>query len=233
MTVAIVATMLAGVFSAIAAPPLLTFVVSGIALAMLAATIGAAIEQLSHRVSSSVAGILQSALGNLPELFICLFALRAGLIGVVQTALVGSILANSLLVLGLAFFFGGLKHGRQKFSAEEPRAISIVIAVAAAALVIPSLAVQLHTPAAPHSDAISIACALVLLAIFAASVVFSMRMQTEVEEVREEDGAWRWPLWLTITVLSAAGLASALVSDWFVEATALRRPSSRTGSSKR
>jgi len=217
MIVALVATILAGVLSAVGAPPLLCFVVAGVSLATLAATIGIAIDQLASRVSASVTGILQSALGNLPELFICIFALKAGLIDVVQTALVGSILANSLLVLGLAFFAGGLANGRQKFSAEGPRAISIIIAVAAAALVIPSLAVQLHTPAAGHAGEISIACAIVLLAIFAASVVFSMRVREEIEEVHESIAA-HWPLWLTIAVLAGAGVASAFVSDWFVAA---------------
>jgi hypothetical protein len=53
-------------------------------------------------------GVLQSALGNLPELFICIFSLKAGLVDVVRAALVGSILANLLLVLGLAFVVGGI-----------------------------------------------------------------------------------------------------------------------------
>jgi len=217
MLVAAAATVVACLLNAIGAPPLLCFLIAGVSLATLAATIGIAIDQLASRVSSAVTGILQSALGNLPELFICIFALRAGLIDVVQTALIGSILANSLLVLGLAFFAGGLKNGRQKFSAEQPRAISIIIAVAAAALVIPSLAVQLHTPAASHAGAISIACALVLIAIFGASVVFSMKVREEVEEVHES-GAGHWPLWSTIAVLTCAGVASAFVSDWFVAA---------------
>ena len=215
--VAIVATIAAGLTHALGAPPLLSFALSAVSLATLAASIGLSIDQLATRISPSVTGILQSALGNLPELFICIFALRAGLIDVVQTALIGSILANSLLVLGLAFFAGGVVNGRQKFSAEEPRAISIVIAVAAAALVIPSLAVQLHTPAAPHAGTISVACAIVLLAIFVASVMFSSRIRPEPDETHEATSP-RWPIGLTFGVLVAASIASAFVSDWFVEA---------------
>ena len=67
-------------------------------------------------------GVVQSALGNLPELFFGIFALRAGLVGVVQAALIGSILANVLLVLGLAFIVGGLRHGTQQLlGRERPR----------------------------------------------------------------------------------------------------------------
>ncbi|HVW89033.1 MAG TPA: hypothetical protein VHC01_06155, partial [Gaiellaceae bacterium] len=78
----------------------LTFVVSAVALAALARLVGTATEQLGARLGSGGASVVQSALGNLPELFIALFALHSGLVGVVQAALVGSILANSVLVLG-------------------------------------------------------------------------------------------------------------------------------------
>ena len=83
--------------------------------------------------------MLQSALGNLPELFISIFALQAGLVVVVQTALIGSILANSLLVLGLAFLFGGLQHGTQKFGSTQTRMISMLLILSVAALTLPSL----------------------------------------------------------------------------------------------
>ena len=69
---------------------------------------------MGDRFWAGATGVLQSALGNLPELFICIFALKAGLVDVAGGALVGSILANLLLVLGLAFFVGGLRHGTQQ-----------------------------------------------------------------------------------------------------------------------
>src|SRR5207302_7925344 len=91
------------------------FVISAVALAGLASLVGDGTDQLGHRLGPGATGVLQSALGNLPELFIAIFALQAGLVVVVQAALIGSILANSLLVLGLAFLLGGLKNGVQKF----------------------------------------------------------------------------------------------------------------------
>ena len=103
MATALVATVLSGAlyFTQIGGA-VLAFIVSGVGLAMLAAVVGEATDQLGERLSPGATGVLQSAIGNLPELFVGIFALRAGLVTVVQSALIGSILANSLLVLGLA-----------------------------------------------------------------------------------------------------------------------------------
>ena len=118
----------------------LAFVVTAAALALLAVIVGDATEQLGSRLGPGATGILQSALGNLPELFVCIFALRAGLDQVVKAALIGSILGNSVLVLGLALFFGGLKNGTQRFRSEPPKMIVALMLLAAAALIVPTLA---------------------------------------------------------------------------------------------
>ena len=97
------------------------FLVSAAAVCLLASLVGRSVEQLGDRFGPGATGVLQSALGNLPELFICIFALKAGLVDVVRAALVGSILANLLLVLGLAFLVGGLKHGTQQLGSERAR----------------------------------------------------------------------------------------------------------------
>ena len=78
----------------------LAFVLAAGAICLLASLVGLSVEQLGDRFGAGATGVLQSALGNLPELFICIFALKAGLVDVVRGALVGSILANLLLVLG-------------------------------------------------------------------------------------------------------------------------------------
>lgn len=110
-------TVVAGICHYVEVNAVLAFGVSGAAVGALAALAGRAVDQLSERMSPGTTGVVQSALGNLPELFIALFALRAGLTDVATSAVVGSILANILLVLGLAFTVGGLKHGTQHFSA--------------------------------------------------------------------------------------------------------------------
>src|SRR3982750_3357351 len=119
-----IAALIGGVLHFAEANAVLSFAVTAIALALLAVIVGDATEQLGSRLGPGATGILQSGLGNLPELFVAIFALRAGLANVVQAALVGSILGNSLLVFGLALFFGGLKNGTQRFKTEPPRMIA-------------------------------------------------------------------------------------------------------------
>ena len=215
---AIVLTALAGILTAIQANAVLIFVVSGVALALLADLVGLATAQLGSRLGPGTTGVLQSALGNLPELFVGIFALRAGLVDVVQAALVGSILGNSLFVLGLAFFVGGLRNGTQRFSSQAPRTIAILSMLAIAALVIPTLVNGLHTPAAGHQEVLSVACAVILLAVFVASIPVSLQGgPISLPEDREEERHF-WPLSFTVGALVAAGVGAAFVSDWFVAA---------------
>jgi Ca2+:H+ antiporter len=215
--VAVAATLLSGLLTAVGAGAVLTFVVSGVALALLAALVGEATEQLGSRMGPGATGVLQSAIGNLPELFVGIFALRAGLIGVVQAALVGSILGNSLLVLGLAFLIGGLRHGTQTFRTEAPRTMAMLTTLAVAAIAVPTLASGLRTPAAAHVGGLSAACAVILLAVFAASIPIALAGgPTSVPTESLEETPEPWPFWLAIAVLVVAGVGAVFVSDWFV-----------------
>jgi Ca2+:H+ antiporter len=191
----------------------LTFVVSAVALAALARLVGAATEQLGARLGSGGASVVQSALGNLPELFIALFALHSGLVGVVQAALVGSILANSVLVLGLAFVVGGLRNGVQRFDSDRARLVSTLTLLAAATMAMPSLAHAFHTPAESHGHALSLVCAGVLLAVFVLTLPSFLR-----GAAGEEHEPARWSVLLTAIVLAGSGTAAAFASDWFVSA---------------
>jgi Ca2+:H+ antiporter len=191
----------------------LTFIVAAAALAILAHVVGTATGQLGGRLGSGGAGVVQSALGNLPELFIAIFALRAGLIGVVQGALVGSILANSVLVLGIAFVVGGLRHGTQRFDSSRARMISTLALLAAATMALPSLAVAFHTPAATHGESLSLICAAVLLAVFVLTLPVFLRGATG-----EQHEPLRWSAATTAIVLACAGVGAAFASDWFVDA---------------
>ncbi|MFL5928858.1 MAG: sodium:proton exchanger [Gaiellaceae bacterium] len=189
------------------------FVITAGALAALARVVGHATEQLGSRLGSGGAGVVQSALGNLPELFIALFALGDGLVAVVQFALVGSILANSVLVLGLAFFAGGVRNGRQRFDSDRARIISTLLLLAAATMALPSLAHAFHTPAAAHSETLSLISAGVLLVVFVVTVPLFLQATGAEEHVPP-----RWSMPLTVVVLGTAGLLAALTSDWFVSA---------------
>lgn len=221
--VAVALTVVAGGAHLISPHTVTTFLVSAGALAALAAVVGQSIEQVGERFGPGATGLLQSALGNLPELFVGFFALRAGLVDVVRAALVGSILANTLLVLGVAVLAGGLKHGAQRFASDSPRMIGTLLLLAVAALLVPTLAASLHTAAAPHAEGLSTAVAVVLIAVYALSIPFWLRAGAvtgpgTTKELLPPDDEERWPLPLAVTLLAAGSLGAALVSDWFVAA---------------
>ncbi len=207
------------------ATPVLTFVLAALAIAVLARLVGTSTEQLGSRVGSSAAGAIQSALGNLPELFIALFALHQGLTLVVQAALVGSVIANSVFVLGLAFIVGGLRNGTQTFDSPRARLIATLTILSAAILSVPTLAHAVHTEAASHEKSLSLICAGVLIALFFLTLpaLLSVRDTFEAEPPR-------WSLPITVTVLGGAGVGAALVSDWFV--TALKPATEALGMSQ-
>jgi Ca2+:H+ antiporter len=218
-----VAVAAAGVTRYAGVPAVLAFVVAGLAVALLASVVGRSVEQLGDRFGPGATGVLQSALGNLPELFIGFFALKAGLVAVVQAAIIGSILSNILLVLGLAFLVGGLRHGVQRFSSERARTSAILMVLATGALVMPSLAEYVHTPAEPHERTLSLIVSVVLLGVFLLSLPSALRRSPAVEPGSGAEPAGhaeepRWPLWLAIALLVLASVAAALVSDWFVAA---------------
>ena len=217
---AVVLTAAAGVTTAIGAGAVTRFVVAGLALAALAALVGQAIEQIGERLGPGATGLLQSTLGNLPELFVALFALNKGLTAVVQAALIGSVLGNVLLVLGCAFVAGGLRHGTQHFDPEEPRLNASLLLLVVAALLVPTLAFHLGTPAAAHISALSDACAVALLLVYVASVPFYLRRRVVPEQAApaagEGDPRSPWPLSLSLSLLAAGSFGAALASDWFV-----------------
>jgi Ca2+:H+ antiporter len=226
LTAGVLAVVAAGVMHYGGVTAVLAFVVAGVAVALLASLVGRSVEQLGDRFGPGATGVLQSALGNLPELFIGFFALKAGLLAVVQAAIIGSILSNLLLVLGLAFLVGGLKHGPQRFDSGRARTSTVLMVLATGALVMPSLAQYVHAPAAPHEKELSIVVSVVLLGVFLLSLPSALKRSPAAADTAPETAPAasaghegpRWPLWLAITMLTGASVAAALVSDWFVSA---------------
>jgi Ca2+:H+ antiporter len=222
---AIIATAVSAILVASGGAPVVTFGATAVALAMLASLVGEGTEQLGARQGPAVTGILQSALGNLPELFIGLFSLQAGLVVVVQFALIGSILANSLLVLGTAFVVGGLRFGTQKLGARASRSIATLLLLAVGSLVIPTLATEAGAPDVGHAAELSVVVSIVLLLVFAGSLIFSIQGDTRpvagstAEAVVSAEGPGHlWPQWLALVLLAGSAITAAFVSDWFVQA---------------
>jgi Ca2+:H+ antiporter len=199
-----------------------------IALAGGAVAVGEATERLAHRLSPAATGVVQSVLGNLPELFLSIFALQAGLNEVVAAALIGSVLGNALFVLGLAILVGGLRHGRLRFSAAANRLYATELLLGAAALIVPFLATQPGAPDFGHADELSAIVSIVLLVVFIASVPISLRLSeagpgttpdSAALEVQERDPHATVPsLRSTLILLGASAASAAFVADWFVDA---------------
>jgi Ca2+:H+ antiporter len=213
-------TVVAGLAHYLGGGAVLAFVAAAAAVALLAALVGRSVEQLGDRFGPGATGVLQSALGNLPELFISLFALKAGLVAVVQAALIGSILANLLLVLGLCFIVGGLKHGSQNLDSARARSITVMLLVSVAAMVMPSVAHLIHAPAAEHETTLSIIASVVLLLLFFLTLRASLRRGDSPGSPDEsgESEPPRWKLPFAVGMLAASAVAAAFVSDWFVSA---------------
>lgn len=115
-----------------------TFFLNFLAIIPLSKLLGTATEEIAVRTSDTVGGLLNASFGNAVELIISLFALSDGLIRVVQASLLGSILSNMLLVLGLCFLCGGLRFKEQRFGAESAQTSAAMLALALLSLLIPA-----------------------------------------------------------------------------------------------
>src|SRR2546428_4521434 len=113
--------------------PLLTFITAALAIVPLAGLIGRATDQLAVHVGPQLGGLLNATFGNLTELIVAVLLIAAGNFEVVKASLIGSIVGNLLLVLGLSLFVAGVRCGEQAFSARPARVHtgSLVLAVAA------------------------------------------------------------------------------------------------------
>src|SRR5215471_441217 len=100
---------------------LLIFCAAGLAVMPLAAWMARATEHLAARTGERIGGLLSATFGNAAELIIAIAALQKGLYQVVEASLVGSIIGNSLLVLGASMLAGGLRHREQRYEAAGAR----------------------------------------------------------------------------------------------------------------
>jgi Ca2+:H+ antiporter len=221
LSIVAVLTALAGVadYQQWAAIP--RFALATLALAGLAWVVSFATEQLGEHFGPGGTGMLQSTLGNLPELFVVIFALQKGELVVAQTAIVGSIFANALLVLGLVIVLGARRapDGVMRFSKRLPRDTGTLLQVTVFIIVLLGLSLAAHDPASHHVKAISAVGAVCLLVVYMAWVVPYLRSDA-APEAREDRPGPRPALRLTLLLLFAAGTASAFVSDWFINALA-------------
>ena len=182
-------------FLPITVPPLLLFVIAGLGILPLAALIGQSVEQVAEHTGERIGGLLFATFGNATELIIGLLALREGLVDVVRASIIGSILGNVLLVLGVATLIGGIKHGRLRFEVRPASQYASLLALCLGGLFLPAVAELLASRSgqvqiAERGSLLSDFIAVLLLLGYLASILFSVfhvgDTGTEGEEERSE-----------------------------------------------
>ena len=206
------------------------FVTSALGVIPTAALMGRATEELAARSGPGIGGFLNVTFGNAPELIIAFFALNEGLQEVVKASLVGSILGNILLVMGAAMLIGGRKRERQYFDRTAASAQSLMLLLAAVALVMPAIYELVVGDPLPNPseesrqfssdlETMSFAVAIVLLLSYGAGLLFSLRTHRDlfnpVHETDEHVGE-PWSVRRAVLSLAGAGVAVGVMSEILV-----------------
>jgi Ca2+:H+ antiporter len=212
------------------APATAIFFTAALGIIPTAALMGIATEELAARSGPGIGGLLNVTFGNAPELIIALFALGSGLHEVVKASIIGSIIGNILLVLGGAMLVGGIGRDRQRFSATAANVQSLMLFLAAAALVMPAIFELVEGSGLPSVSAervdygsqvehLSVAVALVLIGTYVAGLVFSLKTHRAIfnpPEEQAEETQFNWSARRSIIMLAIAGIAVGVMSEVLV-----------------
>jgi Ca2+:H+ antiporter len=192
-------------------------VLATLALAGLAWIVSFATEQTGRHFGPAITGVMQSTLGNLPEFFVVIFALGAGQLIVAETAIIGSILVNALLVLGLVIVAGAVhaRDGVMRFSKRLPNDTATLMLISTFIIILIALTHSSSDPASRHAKTISIVGAAAILLVYATWLRQYLRAGTGPGEAI---GPPRLATSTSVVLLFISAAASAFVSDWFVHA---------------
>lgn len=203
---------------------LTVFITAGLAILPLAAWMGTATEEIAVVVGPSFGGLLNATFGNATELIIALIALRAGLVDVVKASITGSIIGNLLLVMGLSMFLGGLRYKEQKFQPIVARVNAASMNLAVIAILLPTAMNYTSQGISPNTlQNFSIAVAVVLILVYALTLLFSMKTHAYLYEVgiaeteALESDHHKPNIWLWSGILLACTLFVALESELLVD----------------
>ena len=167
--------------------PVLVFIFAALAVIPLADLIGEATEELAIHTGPRLGGLLNATLGNAAELIITIFALREGLLELVRASIVGSILGNLLLILGLSFLLGGLKHGLQIFDRRTAGLNATLLILAVVALTVPSLFDVALVEDRAAEVGLSEGTAIVMIVLYGLSILYAFRSSSQAHGVTEGD----------------------------------------------
>ena len=207
------------------------FFTSALGLIPTAVLMSDATEHLAARSGPGIGSIVNVTFGNAPELIIAFFALVEGLQEVVKASLVGSVIGNSLLVLGAAILAGGWRHGRQTFRRDAALRIATLLLAACVVLVLPAiLQVTLGDGGLPRIgekrhhyegwiEAVSLAAAVGLVGYYVVRLTHAIRQRHGIFDVDEEDleeGEDVWPVRRSLLLLAVAGVLVGVMSEVLV-----------------
>jgi Ca2+:H+ antiporter len=206
-------------------PAPVVFFSAALAIVPIARLIVLSTEQIATRTGDAVGGLLNATFGNAPELIIAVVALRAGLFDMVRASLIGAILANLLLALGIAFLLGGLRHHDQTYNPGAMRIYSTMMLIAVISMTVPSAFSRFFSPDAtlPEERALNFGLALVLLAAYGLYLLLVLRTHPELfssagepEGHHGEGGSWGLPR--AVAGLLLASVLAAWMSEILVGA---------------
>ena len=195
------------------APAWTIFLASALALLPLAGWIGLGTEHVATRLGSSLGGLLNATFGNAAELIITIFAIRAGQLEVATASITGSILGNTLLVLGASFLVGGLRNGPQTFDQRIAGMNASMLALAVIGLGLPT-AFAAARGTGSDTQTISDVTAAILLGLYLLSLVYYFR--TGAGAGGGHPGVPHWTARLAMLLLLGSTAAVAVISDVFV-----------------
>ena len=198
---------------------LLIFITSGLAIVPLAGLIGRATDQLAIRVGPRLGGLLNATFGNVTELIVAVLLVLAGNFDVVKASLVGSIIGNLLLVLGVSFVASGFTRKEQHFNAKAAGVHSASLLLAVTGLGLPALLAGSNSHlASDHKEVVSIGVAATLMLLYVAALIFMQYTHEHLFRTPESDEQPDWSRSLAIGVLLGAALLVGLESELLVSA---------------
>jgi len=197
------------------------FILSVLAIAPLTVLLANATESVASKTGDAIGGLLSATLGNLAELVIALTALRAGQYMLVKASMAGTIVTNTLFLLGMSFFLGGLKHKEQEFNSIGARMQAGLLFLATIGLLVPSAIAHADAGGATgaFTQKLSLGLAVVLIVTYALSLLYSLKTHKHMfsSVSHAEEGAEPLPIVTAVVTLGVVTVLIAMVSHVFVD----------------